>query len=255
LQPAVFSFRCGVTSAPAKPPNQLLELALTIIIPSLVLDKLSAPSSLGPFWALVVSLIFPLGFGAWCWWQRLGWNLFSILGLVTILLSGSLGLLKLDGFWFAIKESAMPIIIGVAFPLSHRFGKPLINALLMQPQIFNLPALQKALQAPEKKKAFDAALFKASCGMGLGMFGSSISNFFLALYLLKDKVPGSEAFVKSIGTLNWAGMLVIGIPLMGVMMLLFFWLINQMQKITGLEKDDLMNPGETVRRQVGKPQA
>lgn len=243
---------CDPMSEPShKPPNQLLELVLTIVLPSLVLDKLSAPENLGPFWALVVALLFPIGFGLWCVIQKVGWTVFSVLGLVTVLLSGGLGLLNLDAFWFAVKESTMPIVLAFAFPLSHRFGKPLINALVMQPHIFNVKLLNSALAEPAKKSLFDSALFKASCGLGLGMIGSAIANFFLALYLLGGKTPGSEAFVKGIGTLNWAGMVVIGVPLMGVMMLVFFWLIRQMQQITGLERDDLMNPGQTVRRQVG----
>ena len=227
-----------------------MELVLTIVLPSLVLDHLSKPESLGPFWALVVSLLFPLGFGAWCLWKKTGWNVFSVLGFVTILLSGGLGLLKLDPVWFGLKESAMPVMLGLAFPLSHRFGKPLINALLMQPHILNVKALNVAIADSPKKSAFDAALFRASCGMGLGMAGSAVANFFLALWLLDGKEPGSEAFVKGIAKLNWMGLLVIGIPMTAVMMLVFFWLLRQIQRITGLERDDLLNPGTTVRRQV-----
>ena len=233
------------------PPNPLFEIALTIILPSLVLDQLSKPERLGPFGALIVSLLFPLGFALWCWWKKSGWNVFSILGLATILLSGGLGLLKLPAFWFAVKESAMPIIIALAFPLSHRVGKPLLNAMLMQPHIINVTALQtKAASSPLVRQELDDATFKASMGMGMGMVLSSIANFFLALYLLNGKEPGTEAFVKGMGTLNWAGTVVIGVPLLVIMMVVFVWLINRIQKITGLERDDLMNPGKTVRRQV-----
>lgn len=232
------------------PPNPLAEIILTIALPSLVLDQLSKPTSLGPFWALVVSLLFPVGFGLWCLWKKTGWNVFSVLGFVTILLSGSLGLLKLDAFWFAVKESAMPVMLGLAFPLTHRFGRPLINALVMQPHLLNLKSLNGSLADDAKRSAFDGALFRASCGMGLGMFGSAVANFFLALWLLGGKEPGSEAFVKGIGKLNWMGLLVIGVPMMAVMMLVFVWLLRQIQRITGLDRDDLLNPGRTVRRQV-----
>ena len=232
------------------PPNPIMELVLTIVLPSLVLDHLSKPESLGPFWALVVSLLFPIGFGIWCLWKKTGWNVFSVLGFVTILLSGGLGLLKLDAVWFGLKESAMPVMLGLAFPLSHRFGKPLINALLIQPHILNVKALNAAITDPPRRSAFDSALFRASCGMGFGMAGSAVANFFLALWLLGGKEPGSEAFVKGIAKLNWMGLLVIGIPMTAVMMFVFFWLIRQIQRITGLERDDLLNPGTTVRRQV-----
>ena len=239
-----------MTEPERKPPNPVVELVLTLVLPSLALDQLSKPESLGPFWALVVSLLFPIGFGAWCLWHKAGWNIFSVLGFVTILLSGGLGLLKLDAFGFAIKESAMPVMLGIAFPLTHRYGKPLINALVMQPHLLNLRALNAALADGTKRSLFDGALFRASCGMGLGMVGSAVANFMLALWLLGGRDPGSEAFVKGIAKLNWVSMIVIGVPMMAVMLVVFVWLLRQIQRITGLDRDDLLNPGRTVRRTV-----
>ena len=78
-------------SQSAPPPNPLLELVFTLVLPSIALDRLSAPQSLGPFWALVTALVFPVAFGAWCFATKRGWNIFSVIGLVTILLSGGLG--------------------------------------------------------------------------------------------------------------------------------------------------------------------
>ncbi len=237
---------------PPSPPNSLAELALTIVLPSIVLGHLSAPSRLGPAGALAVSLLFPVAFAAWCWWKRSGWNLVTVIGFVSVLLSGGLGLLELDASWFALKESVMPLALGAAFPLSHRFGKPLINALLMQPHLINLPAVKAALGTPEKTAAYQNALQRGSWGIGLAIMGSSAGTFLLALHLLRGKAPGSEAFVRGIGTLNWASALVIGVPLCAVMLLVFLWLIRRVQSITGLERADLMNPGRTVRRQVGR---
>lgn len=233
-----------------KQPNPLVDLALTVALPSYVLGYLSEPTSLGPFWALIVSLLFPLGYGLWCWWKKVGWNAISILGLITVLLSGGLGLLQMNAFWFAIKESSMIVMLGIAFPFSHLWGKPLINALILQPQLINLRALNAALNTEGKQTAFKAILHRASWHLGLGMIVSSIANFFLAMSILGGKAPGSEAFVKGIGTLNWASNIVIGLMLMAVMLLVFLWLLRQITALTGLERSDLLNPGRTVRRQV-----
>lgn len=232
-------------------PNALADIVLTVVLPSLVLDQLSDPARFGPTWALVVSLLFPVFFAVWCWWKHSGWNLFSILGFVTILLSGGLGLLKLDAFWFAVKESAVPLALGAAFPVSCWFGKPLINALVLQPQIFNLRALNAALDTPEKQSRYQRTLLHGSWLLGSAAIISSIGNFLLALWLLREKEPGGEAFVKGIGTLNWASVIVIGVPLCAIMFAVFIWLIRQFQIITGLERADLMNPGRTVRRHIG----
>ncbi len=245
-----------VTQPVRPPPNPIAELILTIALPSLVLDQLSAPESLGPFWALVLSLCFPVVFGGWCLWTKKGWNVFSILGFVTILLSGGLGLLKLDAFWFAVKESAMPVMLGLAFPLTHRFGTPLINALVMQPHILNMRSLNESLAADQAKRgAFGTVLFHASCGMGLGMVGSAVANFFLALWLLGGREPGSEAFVKGIAKLNWVSLAVIGIPMTLVMLAVFIWLIRQIQHITGLQRHELLHPAKGASHQpASKPE-
>ena len=241
-----------MSTAAQKPPNPIAELVLTVVVPSLVLDYLSTTDRLGPFGALVVSMLFPIGFGVWCWWHQAGWNVFSILGFVTVLLSGGLGLLRLDAFWFAVKESAMPVMLGAAFPLSHAWRRPLINALVMQPHLLNQTALQSALNTPERRSAFDATLHCASWLLGLGMVLTACGNFALALWLLGGKTPGSEAFVKGIGTLNWAGLVVLGVPLMLIMLAVFMWLMRRIVAITGLEKADLMNAGRTVRTRVGE---
>ena len=235
---------------PAKQPHPLIDLLLTVVLPSVALEYLSEPGRLGPFWALVVSALLPLGYGIYCWWTKAGLNFFSVLGLVAVILTGGLGLLQLSAFWFGIKEMAVPVLIGIAFPLSHRWGKPLISSLLFAPNLINEPALHAALNTEEKRIGFRRLLFQASAGLGLSMAISGVINLVLALYLIGDKPPGSETYVKAIGTLNWAGTLVIGIPLMGAMMVVLLRFMKGVSALTGLDKDDLMGPGRTVRRRV-----
>jgi hypothetical protein len=234
-----------------KQPHPLGDLLLTVILPSIVLEVLSKPERLGPAWALVVALLMPLGFGIYCFVKKRGLNFFSIFGLAAIIVTGGLGLLNLTPGWFAAKEAAFPIFLGLAFPLSHHWGKPLINELLLNPQIINHGLLQRGLDTPEKRVSFQRLLYRASWGMAGASLGSAIANSALILYLLRGKVPGSPEYVQAIGTQNWLGFIIIGIPLVGVTFALLMWLLRRIQALTGLDREDLMNPGETVRRQVG----
>ncbi len=231
-------------------PHPLLDLLLTVVLPSAALEYLSAADRLGPFWALVVASLLPLGLGVYCWVTKSGLNLFSVLGLVAVIVTGGLGLLKLPAFWFGIKEIAVPVLIGIAFPLSHRWGKPIISAMLFAPHLINERALRAALDTPEKQASFERQLFQASLGLGIAMLGSAVINFALAMYLIGNKEPGSEAYVKAIGTLNWSGTLIIGVPLLIAMMVVMVRFLRGIQRLTGLEKDDLLNAGQTVRRRV-----
>lgn len=233
-------------------PNPLADLLLTIILPSVILESLSKPDRLGPAWALVVALLLPLGFGIYCFIQKRGLNFFSVLGLVAIIVTGGLGLLNLSAVWFAAKEAAFPIFLGLAFPLSFLWGKPLVSELLLNPQVINHDLLNSRLNTEGQKQSFQALLRQASWALAGTMLLSAVANAMLVLYYLEGTVPGTEEYTKAIGRQNWVGFIVIGVPMMAATMGLLFWMLGRLKKLTGLERDDLMNPGTTVRRQVGE---
>ena len=79
--------------AAAKKNNQLIELIINIVIPSLILMKLSAEQYLGTANALLLALAFPLGWGLYDLLRNRKTNFIAILGLVSILLTGGIGLL------------------------------------------------------------------------------------------------------------------------------------------------------------------
>lgn len=233
-------------------PHPLTDLLLTVILPSLALETLSKPERLGPAWALVVALILPLGFGIYCFIQKRGLNFFSILGLVAVIVTGGLGLLNLNAVWFAVKEAAFPVFLGLAFPLSFYWKKPLVSELLLNPQVINHALLTERLDTVEKVSGFRRLLGQASWALAGTMMLSAVANALLVLYYLNGTTPGTEAYTQAIGRQNWVGFIVIGVPMLGVTMALLFWLLGRLQRLTGLERDDLLNPGTTVRRQVGQ---
>ncbi|MCX6854412.1 MAG: MFS transporter [Verrucomicrobia bacterium] len=199
-----------------------------------------------------MALILPLGFGIYCFVKKRGLNFFSVLGLVAVIVTGGLGLLNLDPIWFAIKEAAFPVFLGLAFPLSFYWKKPLVNELLLNPQVINQPLLFGALDSPQKQLNFQSLMGRASWMLAGTMLMSAVANALLVLFYLKGTVPGTEEYTQAIGRQNWVGFIVIGVPMVAVTMALLFWLLRKIQGITGLERDDLMNPGTTVRRKVGE---
>jgi len=232
-------------------PHPLFDLLLTVILPSLVLETMSKPERLGPARALVVALLMPLGFGVWCFINKRGLNFFSILGLAAVIFTGGLGLLNLSAVWFAVKEAAFPVFLGIAFPLSLAWGRPLVTEMLLNPQVINHPLLERSLDTQEKRAGFQKLLRQSSWALAGTMLLSALANAWLVLWFLNDVQPGSEAYTRAIGRQNWVGFIVIGIPLTAVTACLLFWLLGRVQKLTGLDRHDLMNAGQTVRRQVG----
>ena len=130
-------------------PNQLVELTITLIIPALILMKLSGPEKLGAAYALVLALSFPLAWGIRDFWNRRKSNLFATLGVVSTVLTGGIGLLELDTQWLAIKEAAVPGLIGLAVLGSTYTRDPLVKAILLNPSVIDVARLQEWLAAPQ----------------------------------------------------------------------------------------------------------
>jgi hypothetical protein len=233
-----------------KPSNPLLDLLLTVVVPSFLLDWGSEPQRLGPVWALVCASLIPVMFGIYCWWKKLGFNLFSIIGLAAIVVTGCLGLLKLDAFWVGVKEAAFPVILGILFPLSHRWKQPLVNALLLQPQIVNLKAMNAALKTETQHAAMNGLLKKSAWIICVTFMLSAVVNQVMAMRIVGGTEPGSVPYNQALAKLNWVSLLGIGLPMAVVMVMMMLWFFRQLAQITGLDQSDLTNPGTTVRRRV-----
>jgi hypothetical protein len=73
------------------------------------LERADAP---GPTAALLLALAFPVVWGVREGLQRRKVSAMAVLGVVSTLLTGGIGLLKVDPFWLAVKEAAVPGLIG-----------------------------------------------------------------------------------------------------------------------------------------------
>jgi hypothetical protein len=230
-------------SSPAKE-NLLLNLACNVILPGLVLSKLSRPERLGPLWALVAALALPLGYGVWDWMKRRHWNLFSTLGITGTLATGGMSLGSHFGWWqatalwFAIKEAAIPLIIGLSIPLTLRSETPLVKTLLYNDQLMDTAKVAEVLRERRAEGAFERLLRESSWLLSLSFLISSALNFFLALWLLKA-VPNSPEWNEQLGRMNWLSWPVIVIPSTGMMMWALFRLMNGIQRLTGLPQEQL----------------
>ena len=110
-----------------KAENPWLSLGINIVIPALILMKLSGEDRLGPVVGLLAALAFPLTYGIVDGLRRRRFNFISALGVVSILLTGGIGLLQLDTKWIAIKEAAVPGVIGLVVLLSMRSRYPIVR--------------------------------------------------------------------------------------------------------------------------------
>ena len=226
---------------PAKP-NAFLEIGVTILLPALVLMKLSGDSSLGPLKALLLALAFPLSWGLWDAWRRRKFNWLAALGVVSTLLTGGIGMLKLDAEWLAVKEAAVPTLIGLVIMASAWTSKPLIHLMVFNATLFDVARVQKALDAKGNATPFEQRLRQGTHMLAGTFFFSAVANYFLTRAIVHSPA-GTEAFNEELGRLTLLSYPIIAIPSMLMMMAMLYWLARQAKSLTGLELGDMLQGG------------
>jgi hypothetical protein len=232
---------------PKKHESLLLNLVCNIVLPTLLLTVFSKERFLGPLWGLIVAVLFPLGYGVWDFATRKKMNFISIIGFVSVLLSGGFGLLKVDGFWFAVKDAGMPIVIGLSVILSLRTKQPLVRELMFNEQMIDLPRVDAALAERNTQAAFERLLVKASYALAITFFVSAAINFATARWLIRSE-PGTEAFNEELGKMHSIGLVVMAVPAMIMMMVVMWRLIKGVEHLTGLDLDSLLKSGPAQKK-------
>lgn len=226
---------------PARPrENLLLNLVFNIAIPALVLSKLSSPERLGAVVGLVVALAFPVGYGVWDFIQRRQTNFVSILGFVSVLLTGGLGLLQVNALWIAVKEAAVPSVIGLAVLLTLKTKRPLVHTFLYNDQVIDVPRVDAALAARGTRPGFERLLVTSSYLLAVSFLVSAILNFGLARYLL-TATPGTPEFNAQLSKMLWLSWPVIVLPSMAMTLFALWRLLSGLQHLTGLGFEELFH--------------
>ncbi len=215
-------------------PNPLLEILITLLIPSLILMKLSGPENLGAAGALLLALAFPLGWGVWDFLARRKLNLFAALGLVSILLTGGIGLLQLDTQWLAVKEAAIPGLLGLIVAISAHTRYPLVRVLLFTPALMDVERIQRALDQRGNHLAFESSLKTATWMLAGSFLFSSVMNYLLATWIVTSPT-GSAAFNEELGRLTLLSYPMIALPSMLIMMLALYYLGRTLHTLAGLK--------------------
>lgn len=242
----------SAAAAPKKRENLLLNVGLNVIMPSLILMK-------GESWlgmtdqrlVLVVALAFPLCYGLYDFVLRSKTNFFSILGIVSTLISGGVGLLGLDKDLIAIKEAAIPGLFAIAVIVSLWTPFPLIRTFLFTPEIFDVKKIDIALHERNTVRPFERLMVVCTLYLAGSFVLSSILNYALAKYFIRSET-GTDEFNAELGRMTLWSYPIIVIPSTVVMLIALWQLIKGIQKYTGYEMDDILVVGAAEdREQVG----
>ncbi|WP_323749991.1 VC0807 family protein [Marinobacter sp.] len=226
---------------PEHQPRPWVDLLVSIVFPSVILMKLSGDEHLGSVNALIIGLAFPLSWGLFELIRYRKKNFIALLGLISVALTGGIGLLELDAGWLAIKEAAVPTVIGLAVLVSTRTKYPLVRTLLYNPNVLDVDKIHQSLEERGSVDEFENRLLKASYFFAGTFLFSSIMNYVLAKWIVVSPA-GTQAFNEELGRMTLVSYPMIAIPSMVMMMLIFWYLWRTIRRLTGHTLEEVMSP-------------
>lgn len=180
--------------------NPWLNIGFNIVIPSFLLIKgkrlfemAGIAGESADARIFVFALLFPVVYGIWDLARRRKFNIFSAIGVASVLLTGGIGLMKMSREWIIVKEGLVPLVLGAAVLATAATRRPLAKTIMLNESVVDLPRIEAALDARGTRGKFDAALRRATLWVAGSFLLSSVLNFALASYIFRSEA-GTEAF-------------------------------------------------------------
>jgi intracellular septation protein A len=222
-----------------KQPSLLWNLIFNLALPTIILTKLSAENYLGIKLAIVIALSFPLGYGLRDLVVAKKINFFSALGIVSIGLTGGISLMELDASYIAMKEAAIPAMLGIATLVSLKTSQPLVHTFLLNDAVVNTQSVSQALTANNAHHDFNKLLLNASLFLSGSFFLSALLNYILAVVILTAD-PGTELFNQQLGKMTALSFPVIALPLTVILSANLLYIFRGISRLTNLSMEQLL---------------
>ena len=248
--------------------HALANILLNVIIPVAILSFLSKdpalqeqlhrvakPWHIGPVKALVVALSFPTCYGIWHFAKTRKANLFSMIGLISVLLSGCLTLYLWNkngtvkphaGFLFGLKEASIPFILGIAILASERSATPLIRVFLYNDTIFDIPKIEARIAELSAQSTYESLLRGATRLFATSFFLSSLMNLCLTRWFFRGfnatAIDALETYNSLIAKVTGWAFAVVGVPIVIFLFLTLRQLLKSLGKLTGFTDEEMMLP-------------
>ena len=238
-------------SAPSRE-NPLFSIAFNVAIPSLILLKLSDDDRLGALYAFLLSLAFPFCYSIYDFAKNKKVGFIPALGFISILLTGGLGLLKVDGIWFAVKEALIPLLIGAAIVVSMKTRHPLVKSLFFNAHLFKVDEITARLRRHGNEERFAQLMTTTTWLLAASFLLSAVLNFILAVVILKSPT-GTVAFNQELGKMTALSYPVIVLPCLVVTFIALYVLFRGIKQLTGLPLEQFLVNTKERRQERSSP--
>ena len=219
--------------------KMLIDMVFSIFIPVLILRKFSGDDSLGPTYALIVALAFPLMAGIYEFIKDKKVGLMPSIGFISTLLTGGIGVLQLPKEYIAIKEALVPLGFGLAVLLSSFTKSPLVKTFIYNDMVMETEKVANKVAEIGKEDEFDHIMLVATWILAASFLVSSVLNYVLAKIIIVSET-GTEAFNQELGTMTLWSYPVIVVPSLIVTFYALYFVINRILKMTGFSFEEII---------------
>lgn len=245
-----------------KEESPLANIIINVLLPVLVLSHMSKDPSfaeepklwhVGPQVALLIAIVIPVAYGIFHFIKTKKFNLFSGIGILSVILTGAVtlylwnedGSVKPDAaLWYGLKEAIQPLILGSVVLASHWTKGPLFREFIYNDGLFDINRIESKVKEGGLESQYQKTLYRNTMIFCSSFVLSAIMNMLLADFFLGSIDFGAEnaqeLYNQALGKINGWGFVVIGLPLFVIAGFILFKHSKDLQKMTGLEKEEVL---------------
>ncbi len=218
-------------------------MLFTIVLPIVILLTLSGDVLLGPIPALLLSLAFPIGYGLWEYRRSRTFDTTAMVGIVSTLLTGVIGVFELSPELFAVKEAAVPILFAVLIVISQYTRLPIVRLLF--DQTIHKQQVQDAIAVRHAEDDMDRLMTRTAWLWAGTMIISGIMRFVLA-EIVVTSAPGTPDFNHELGVMNALRLPTVTVATMVLMIGTIAYLVRSTATVTGLSPKEFFRGGNRL---------
>ncbi len=218
---------------------------INIVLPVAILLGLSSEDRLGAIPALLLAIGIPAASGIIELWRKRRVDVSALMGVVSVLLTGVIGVFELSTRLYAIKEAAIPLGFAALLVASNHTRFPI--STLLADMVQRRDRVRMALTTAAQEQAYRAHLEATGRVWAVIMAISGVLKFILSS-LVVTSPAGTEAFNHDLALYE-----IVQLPttfaLSGLLILSLIWyVVSGTARITGLEEADILRGGVRTER-------
>lgn len=218
---------------------------LNIFLPIAILLTLSDPDRLGALPALLLAVGIPAAYGIWELLRSRTVNASSILGIVSVFMTGVIAVFELDTDLFAIKEAAIPVGFAAVLLVTNRMRFPVVKLLFDMVQ--RRDVVEKAVRDQGEEAAYRAHIERSGTIWAGIMLLSGVLKFILSSVIMTADA-GTKAFNTQLATYELVQIPTTMLLTMVLILSLIFFIAKGTGMIIGLPPSQVLRGGEKMAR-------